>query len=234
MSNTKNGRSCKGSKHQMQNIVFEENQYILNEILSDRLEWLSPIKKDNYREYQLNNADIIKKLGLEKGIFKDFWPSRQPQWDGIAISEKGTLYLLEAKSHLSEIQPSNSEKQNLIRKSIDEVAERVSGITLDNDSKQEAWYHKYYQIANRIVFKEKMQDLISEIPGVKFNEVVLIFLNFVNDSTWSIKEMVTSEKDWISHYDRIFSEMGLDRNALSKRNIHVKCIDLSHYQMRKC
>lgn len=234
MSNTKNGRSCKGSKHQMQNIVFEENQYILNEILSDRLEWLSPIKKDDYREYQLNNADIIKKLGLPKGVFRGFWPPRQPQWDGIAISEKGTLYIFEAKSHLSEIQPSNSEKQNLIRKGIDEVADIVAGIKLDNDSKKEAWYHKYYQIANRIVFKEKMQALISEIPGVKFNNVVLVFLNFVNDSTWSSKKMVTSEKDWISHYDKIFSEMGLDQNALSKRNIHVKCIDLSRYQMRKC
>ncbi len=232
MSNTEKGRSCKGSRHQLQNIVFDKNQHILNEILSDNLKWISPIRKDDYREYQLNNAELIKILGLPKGVFKGFWPPRQPQWDGIAISENGTLYLIEAKSHLSEIQCSNTEKQEIIRDRIDKVADKIAKIKLDNN-KQEAWYKRYYQIANRVVFKEKLQDLINEVPEIKFNKVVLIFLNFVNDTTWSPKKRVTSENAWICHYENIFSEMGLDRDTLSKRDIYVKCLDLSHYQLSK-
>lgn len=225
MSNTSIGKAEKGSKMQMQRITAERNQHILNEILSDKLAWLSPIENDNYREYQLNNADIIKQLGLPKGIFKGFWPPKQPLWDGIAIGEKGTLYLFEAKSHLSEIQCSKSKKQNLIKMRIDEAADNISRIKLDSDRKRNIWYHNYYQIANRIVFKEKMQDL-TECSSI-FKKVVLVFLNFVNDESWNdSNKMVQSSTEWIEHYAVILNEMGIDNDTLERNNILIRCVEV--------
>ena len=227
MSNTSNGKANKGSKMQMQRITAKKNQHILNEILSDKLIWLAPIEEDNYREYQLNNAKIIKLLGLPKGIFKGFWPSRQPQWDGIAISEKKVLYLFEAKSHLSEIQSSKSKKQELIRMRIDEVANEIAGIKPGDDCKRNLWYHNYYQIANRIVFKEKMQGL-AEISTV-YKKVVLVFLNFVNDTSWKdSKKMVKSSTEWEEHYIGIFKEMGIDKDSLQSRNIYINYFDVEN------
>ena len=212
----------------MQIITKKSNQHILNKFLSEKLVWLCPIEEDNYREYQLNNADIMKKLDLPKGTFNGFWPLRQPQWDGIAISEKGTLYLFEAKSHRSEIQKSYSKKQELIRTRIDEIAEKIFGIKLDDDSKRDIWYHIYYQIANRIVFKEKMQALAGR--STVFDNVVLVFLNFVNDESWEKdKKMVKTSKEWEEHYTKIFNEMNIDKNTLESENILIRCLDLKLY-----
>ena len=72
MSNTHNCGSCKGSKHKMQNIVFKENQYILNELFSDKLVWLSPMKKDLFREYQLNYTDISQDH-IIFAMTKNYW-----------------------------------------------------------------------------------------------------------------------------------------------------------------
>ena len=65
MSNTSNGKAVKGSKMQMQRITEKENQQILNKLFDDELKWLSPCRKDNYREYQLNNPGIKKLLGIK-------------------------------------------------------------------------------------------------------------------------------------------------------------------------
>ncbi len=97
------GIAPKGSKRQMQIVSLDENKHFLNNYFKDKLEWLSPIIDENFREYQINNPLICKRLGFNPIEFVGFWPSRQPQWDGIAIGESGTLYLFEAKSHLSEI-----------------------------------------------------------------------------------------------------------------------------------
>lgn len=41
------------------------------------------------------NGNVISNvLGIECKDFEGFWPQRQPQWDGIAISKDKTLYLL--------------------------------------------------------------------------------------------------------------------------------------------
>ena len=110
MSNTSIGLAKKGSKYQMQRLTLKENLHYLNSKIGESLIWISPVKEEEFREYQLNNKKISKRLDLKEDAFIDFWPSRQSQWDGIAIGESGTLYLFEAKSHLSEIQPGKEGK----------------------------------------------------------------------------------------------------------------------------
>ena len=107
MSNTSIGLATKGSKLAIQRLSLKGNTHVINEILDDDLTWISPREEDNYREYRMNSPILLEVLGitqtLKKQYFKDFWPSRQPEWDGIAIGRNRTLYLFEAKSRFREI-----------------------------------------------------------------------------------------------------------------------------------
>lgn len=107
MSNTSIGLATKGSKLAIQRLSLKGNTHVINEILDDDLTWISPREEDNYREYRMNSPILLEVLGitqtLKKQYFKDFWPSTQPEWDGIAIGRNRTLYLFEAKSRFREI-----------------------------------------------------------------------------------------------------------------------------------
>ena len=90
-------------------LLIEEHKDLLDKVLGIKLNWICPIKEDNFKELQLNGEKMCGELGLSSEDFKDFWPTRQPQWDGIAKDENNNLYLIEAKSHLDEICPGNRE-----------------------------------------------------------------------------------------------------------------------------
>ena len=179
-------------------------------------------------------------LGLSDEAIDDlnkFWPSREPQWDGIAMSDNDTLYLIEAKSHLSEITPAsegkseeNTEKKN---DSILKVAQSVYGIDMDEPTKN-AWTHKYYQISNRLAFAHKMKELIT--PSTKFNDVVMVFINFVNDDTWKQQGLMVSDSNvWNEKYKVILKEMKLSKPLLDANNVIIINLDveLKHSNMRQ-
>lgn len=96
-----NGYAPKGSKRMMQ-ILVNEHCHILNEILNANLKWLSPHESDYYKEFQLNGEHISKELGLDWSELKAFWPTRQPQWDGLAISQmtKARHYIYLKRNHI--------------------------------------------------------------------------------------------------------------------------------------
>ena len=218
MSNTSNGPALKGSKMWMQKLVEEKSDF-LNKDLEDTLKWISPCKP-YYKEFQLNNLEICKKLGISQDVFKKYWPSRQPQWDGIAVGEKGTLYLFEAKSHKSEISSSKkgkSEENN--KQKYDTImctASEWFNINNPDEALKKIWCEKYFQISNRISFCRLMQE------NTNYHTVV-VFLNFVNDSTWKEKR-VTSEKDWENHYGKIFEDMKITTN---RNDIKIINFDLN-------
>lgn len=231
MSNTSIGPASKGSKMQMQRMTLADNQHYLNDLLGEEtLDWISPCAPD-YREYQLNNPDISKKLGIPKGFFKDFWPSRQSQWDGIAIGKSGILYLFEAKSHITEIQPSKPGKSeandNLKNQSIKEMALSWFNINIDSNDYKKKWCRTFYQISNRMAFCRKMKSFVSDHS--EYKDVVLIFLNFINDKTWDSEGKTVKSADiWDNHYDNnIFNEMGITREQLGKNNIRIINFDLN-------
>ena len=183
MSNTSNVEAVKGSKYQMQSLVRSATMKAeLDEKLKDCLEWISPLKTDFYKEYQLNS--LKEKFGLKKGCFDKFWPSRQPQWDGIALGKKTkTLYLFEAKSHKGEFclrkKGTNENNNRQIESSIQCIANKfIEPSEWETHSKM--WCEKYYQIANRIAFSDKMLELRTD--NTKYKNVILVFLNFVNDT----------------------------------------------------
>lgn len=226
MSNTSIGLATKGSKLAIQRLSLKRNTHVINEILDDELTWISPREEDNYREYRMNSPVLLEQLGitrkLKKLYFKDFWPSIQPEWDGIAIGRNHKLYLFEAKSHFSEIVPAkegNPLNDKLKHGSIMLTAHNLFGIK-DTPAFHKAWCFDYYQISNRIAFQQKLRE-ISLSNDVNYKEVVMVFLNFVNDRTWEAEnEMVGSEKEWDNYYDNhIFPLMGINRMQLCSHKI---------------
>ncbi len=210
MSNTSKGKGIKGSKFWMQEVVNSKLQSKLNLNMGADVEWLSPLKGDNldYLEYELKQDYICNVLGISSGQKKkifSFWPSRQPQWDGIALSkDRKTLYLVEAKAHLSELNSKMSATSEnsikLIKDSMKEVFEKYY-----SKGTFEMWTDVYYQLGNRLTFLHKMNDVSSE-TGFK---VKLVLLNFVEDKTYK----PTSENEWQEHYKEVFHEMTGDERA---------------------
>lgn len=199
MSNTSKGLAEKGSKYWMQMIINSELKLKLNDFLKDDINWLCPLKdKDNYSEYELRQEEIVKETKISKDEYKKFWPSRQPQWDAIGISNnRKTLYLVEAKAHLKELKSNISageESKCLITKTMKEIFDKK--YSKGNFNK---WLNGYYQLGNRITFLEELNK-ISYKTGLK---VRLVLLNFVDDYTY----ISTSEEKWKEHYENVFMEM---------------------------
>lgn len=202
MSNTSKGRAIKGSKFWIQTVVNSKLQRELNSAIGHDLTWLSPLK-DEYLEYKLNQENICKEvIGVEgeqkKKIFS-FWPGNQPQWDGIALSkDKKTLYLVEAKAHLSELNSKLSASSDTSVKLIKDSMKEVFQNYYPNGNFK-MWTDKYYQLGNRLTFLHKLND-VSDITGIK---VKLVLLNFVEDYTYK----PTTEDEWKEHYKRVFCDM---------------------------
>lgn len=198
-SNLSLGRGEKGSKFWMQMIPDTLLKQEFDRLLDDRLLWLSPLAEENYREYELREEPVRKALGIpENGGEFDFWPRRQPQWDGIAVSEDtGTLYLVEAKAHLKELESSCTAGEHSRKVIIDtmlDVHDRYySG---GNFSK---WLEGYYQLGNRLTFLHKMKEMKLE----KYPDVKLILLNIVRDYTYRPTDL----EDWKTHYSDVFQIM---------------------------
>lgn len=217
----------------MLQLLLTEHKEILSEKLKEKnIESLYLFPDDNgvFHEHQLNNKIIMDKLGLSRNDWKNFWPARQPQWDGILVNEnKNTIYLIEAKSHKGEIggryspkKPSDQQIKNRerISESIQKVA-KYYDVQIEDDNK--FWLKTYYQIANRLAFQHKLKQLLPD------KTVKLIFLNFIKDPTWG-KKAVQTKDDWDKKYCDIFKEMGLDKKKLENQGvIFINDIDVSSF-----
>lgn len=199
MSNTSLGRGEKGSKFWMQMIPNTPLENEFNRLIGDEVRWLCPLEDEEYKEYELREKPICEALGIEEPE-KDFafWPRRQPQWDGIAVSEKsGTLYLVEAKAHLKELESrcsAGEESKRIILGTMKTVHD-----TQYPDGEFELWETGYYQLGNRLTFINKMKALnLNKYPNVK-----LVLLNFVNDYTYRSTELA----DWKEDYKSVFAAM---------------------------
>ena len=200
-SNTSKGRGEKGSKFWMQMIPNTKLKEQFDQFVGDELRWLSPLKgeKSEYLEYELSHPCICGELEIDapKTAF-EFWPERQPQWDGIAVSdETKTLYLVEAKAHLAEIDSrcsAGEKSKEMISKAMRAVFDQHYG-----GGDYHARMEDYYQLGNRLTFLHRMKGMNLE----KYPNVKLVLLNFVNDYTYR----PTEQPDWQNHYRKVFKKM---------------------------
>lgn len=64
---------------------------------------LSPLEGEKFKEYK--DEEFLVKLGIDLNKVKlhDFWHRSGPRWDALAKSSSGKLFLVEAKSHITEL-----------------------------------------------------------------------------------------------------------------------------------
>jgi len=196
-NNTSTGMAIKGSKLRMQqlanNSLWKER---LNVLLEDELQWLSPIAKTNFLEYQLNQDELLKffmtTAGEANSIFA-FWPRRQPSWDGIAMGKQGTLYLFVAQSQLKEktgkLAAADPKNRELIRQTMQRIQE-----TYYPHGEFSLWVEGYYQLANKLTFLRMFQERERMLRALHLRQVKLVFLNFAEDVT--LGKMAASIADW--------------------------------------
>lgn len=203
MINATKGKAKKGSRYWIQEIINNEatRSKLDNMIAKEELQWLSPLKSADYEEFQLKHDYIISSLGVSKkdavALFS-FWPSSQPWWDALAISkDKSTLYLVEAKAHVSEMisKCQAGEKSfKKIEKALKYVMEKYY-----NSNNFDAWINIYYQLANRLAYLR----ILNEKPLGTISKVKLVLLNFANDYTY----IETTMDQWEEHNQAVFEAM---------------------------
>ena len=149
------GRAYKGSQRQIQTYV-NEKQDALNSAIAQSLSrynvdahgisWVSPLAQDNYLEYR--DSEFLERVGLGHlgTSLSKFWAHGGPRWDALAQIKGGCL-LVEAKSHVSEIESGGCQASIGSRRAIEKALEATRnwlGVSTGGD-----WTGKFYQCANR-------------------------------------------------------------------------------------
>lgn len=188
----------KGSLYWIQRIVNEFPDK-LNRSVGEKVDWLSPLKQNNFAEYRDSSFLNLLEINTLNVSLCNFWPNNGPQWDAMGKSQN-RIYLIEAKSHLSEnksrCQASSLKSLKLIHQSLDRMAKSF-GVP-----KRDSWLNKYYQYTNRLAHAYYLNELNS-IP------TTLVFLHFVNDK--SMRGYCT-KSEWEVGIKKLHLDLGLEKN----------------------
>ena len=210
------GGAYAGSQLQIQIYVNRQSEGLTREVferlpdlalLHPRLNWVSPLEKDRFSEYQ--DTAFLKACGLEhlSDELKAFWPRRGPVWDALASIEfqkdknnKGIL-LVEAKSYPAEIYGSGCKASPKSIKKIETALNRTKkwcGVSRDTD-----WTGPLYQSANRMAHLY----FFRKIAGVA---AWLANINFLNDP-----HSPTGHEEWQKQLKKVKAELGISGSSIS-------------------
>ena len=205
------GRAYAGSQQHIQTWVNERPDELAAAILSvlclrhspADVDWRSPLAGDRYREYR--DGAFLRAVGLERHrtALADFWPSRGPVWDGLAVlpasgGDRTAVLLVEAKSYPDEVRGSGCQAGNedgqltKIEDALDATA-RWLGV-----ERTPAWTGELYQLANRIAHVY----FLREIAGV---DAYLANVCFTGDPP----SKPTSVDEWARAHAAFREELGL-------------------------
>jgi len=178
------------------------------------IDWVSPLKEEYYAEYR--DEGFLKVLGVspQKVRLIDFWPNGGPQWDALGRLSNGTVLLIEAKAHISEVlchmQAGDPDSINLIEESLART-KRELGVRTKNP-----WTTPFYQYANRIAHLHFLRNL----NGIKSH---LLFVNFIGDEEMGGPK---SELEWLGVHSLIQSYLGIGKINLKPFMADI-CIDVA-------
>ncbi len=206
-------RADRGSQFELQ--IFT-NEYLhnignggfLRKHIKDEIKIYSPIIKDEFKEY---SAQILSEAIENKIDWSRFWPERGPKLDGFGIGESKTIYVIEAKSHITEsLGPclaTNIDSILLIEESLRKYV--GSDEYIDSD---------YYQLANRLCLVNMLKR-----NGAKAK---LVYICFANDYTHTEyhKEWVTSVNEWKKGIENI---VNIFKNMRGIKDITWLIVDLN-------
>jgi hypothetical protein len=114
------------------------------------IRWVSPLAADNYSEYRDEDFLEIIGAGHLAPKLRKFWPRGGPCWDALARLDGGGCVLIEAKSHVPEVNGNgcgaSGVSLSLIKSSLARTKEWL-GVRPDVD-----WLGRLYQSANRLAY----------------------------------------------------------------------------------
>jgi hypothetical protein len=200
----------KGSQKWIRKLVNEEPEILNSQIRKnlnlpndERIEWLSPLEDEGYKEYQ--DEAFLEKLHvkLEKVPLNEFWPRGGPQWDALGKSSSGKLLLVEAKSHISELMSNlkaiDKNSIELIQKSLKETKDYL------NSKSELDWSKCFYQYTNRL----------AHLRLLRKNGLLayLVFVYFINDLEM---KGPTTVHEWNGAIRLLHSCLGIGRHKLTR------------------
>ena len=203
----------KGSQILIQKLINENPELLRNQILEqlskkEEICWLSPLKEDDYAEYSDKESLDLIGINLEKRPLTSFWPVGGPHWDGLGRSNSGNLFLVEAKSHISELfscTGANGKSLDLILRSLKEVKEYLC------PNSPVDWSKGFYQYANRLAHLYLLRTL-NEKPAY------LVFLYFLNDSEMKGPSSIS---EWKAAIELLHTFLGIRRHKLQRYVLDV-------------
>jgi len=207
----------KGSQKWIQKLVNDRPEILNSQIWStlsfsvnEDIQWLSPLKRDNYAEYR--DQAFLNLLGvkLEKMPLAQFWPERGPQWDALGKSSGGKLLLVEAKSHISELISKSKAQDEASMKKIQESLEETGRYL--NSRVNAAWSESFYQYTNRLAHLYLLRK--NELPAY------LVYVYFLNDVEM---EGPATFYEWEGAIELLNSCLGIGRHKLQKfiTNVYI-------------
>ena len=173
-------------------------------IKSNRIDWVSPLKDDDFSEYRDNG--FIEKLGIQnlETSLSAFWPKRGPQWDALGRGNRNEVFLVEAKANIDEIispETKATEKSLvLIKKSLDGLKKYLK---VNN---KVDWSGTFYQYTNRLAHLYFLRAL-NKLPAN------LIFVYFIGDDSVSGPKSV---EEWNAALMVMKKYLGLSTHKLAK------------------
>jgi hypothetical protein len=173
-------------------------------IESDRIDWVSPLKDDDFSEYRDNG--FIQKLGIRnlETSLSAFWPKRGPQWDALGRGNCNEVFLVEAKANIDEIVSSETKATEkslvLIKKSLDGLKKYLK---VNN---KVDWSGTFYQYTNRLAHLYFLRALNKLSAN-------LIFVYFIGDDSVSGPKSV---EEWNAALILMKKYLGLSTHKLAK------------------
>jgi hypothetical protein len=207
----------KGSQKWIQKLVNDRPEILNSQIWStlnfpekEDIQWLSPLKRDNYAEYR--DQAFLNLLGvkLDKMPLAQFWPERGPQWDALGKSSGGKLLLVEAKSHISELISKSKAQDEASMKKIQESLEETGRYL--NSRVNAAWSESFYQYTNRLAHLYLLRK--NELPAY------LVYVYFLNDTEM---EGPATFYEWEGAIKLLNSRLGIGGHRLQKfiTNVYI-------------
>jgi len=205
----------KGSQKWIQKLVNDKPEVLNSKIWSalnlsedEDIQWLSPLRSDEYAEYRDQAFLDLLNIRLEKTSLAQFWPKGGPQWDALGKSSSGKLFLIEGKSHISELISSlraeDEESRKKIQKSLEETKRYL-------DSKAHSdWSQGFYQYTNRLAHLYLLRK--NNLPAY------LVHVHFLKD--FEMKGPDTFH-EWEGAIKLLESYLGIGRHGLEKFTTNV-------------
>jgi hypothetical protein len=217
MARKPQGPATHGSQRWLQEVVNNKPS-ILNTPLIQQLSlnspatisWLSPLKNDDYAEYQDQSFLDILGIKLEKVPLPEFWPTKGgPQWDALGKSKDNRVFLVEAKSHIPEaVTPATGAKGDSLIKIQAALSQTKRYLNAKPDID---WSATFYQYTNRLAHLYLLR-VLNQIPAY------LVFVYFLNDHEM---DGPGSVDEWRGALKLLHYYMGLGKNKLQKYIVDV-------------